>query len=69
MSAAPDLVFRAQDLAKVYRMGEVEVRALAGVDIDLVQGELLVLTGFVLVVGFAVDIVHRLIDPRQREAT
>jgi len=28
-----------------------------------------VLTGFVLVVGFVVDLVHRVIDPRQREAT
>ncbi len=42
---ARDVVFRARGLTKVYRMGEVEVRALAGVDIDLVQGELLVLLG------------------------
>jgi len=37
-------------------------------DLPKVQGELLVLTGFVLVVGFAVDLFHRVIDPRQREA-
>ena len=36
--------------------------------VDNVQGELLVLTGFVLIVGFVVDLVHRAIDPRQREA-
>ena len=40
-----DVVFRARDLTKVYRMGEVEVRALDGVDLDLVQSELLVLLG------------------------
>jgi putative ABC transport system ATP-binding protein len=50
MSVAPaavprEVVFRARDLTKVYRMGEVEVRALAGVDLDLVQSELLVLLG------------------------
>lgn len=38
-------------------------------DLPKVQGELLVLTGFVLVIGFVVDIVHRIIDPRQREAS
>ncbi|MBN9180547.1 MAG: ABC transporter permease, partial [Microbacterium sp.] len=38
-------------------------------DLPKVQGELLVLTGFVLVVGFLVDLAHRLIDPRQREAS
>jgi len=37
-------------------------------DLPKVQGELLVLTGFVLIVGFAVDLFHRVIDPRQREA-
>lgn len=37
-------------------------------DLPKIQGELLVLTGFVLVVGFAVDLLHRVIDPRQREA-
>ena len=46
-SAGPirEVVFRARDLTKVYRMGEVEVRALAGVDLDLVESELLVLLG------------------------
>jgi putative ABC transport system ATP-binding protein len=42
---APEVVFRARGLTKVYRMGDVEVRALAGVDLDLVQSELLVLLG------------------------
>jgi peptide/nickel transport system permease protein len=36
-------------------------------DLIKVQSELLVLTGFVLVVGFLVDLLHRTIDPRQRE--
>ena len=38
-------------------------------DLIKVQSELLVLTGFVLVVGFVVDLLHRAIDPRQREAS
>ncbi|MBO3663205.1 ABC transporter permease [Microbacterium stercoris] len=38
-------------------------------DLTMVQGELLVLTGFVLLIGFVVDLVHHAIDPRQREAT
>lgn len=38
-------------------------------DLPKVQGELLVFTGLVLITGFAVDIVHRLIDPRLREAS
>ncbi|WP_309068364.1 ABC transporter permease [Microbacterium sp.] len=37
-------------------------------DLVMVQGELLVLTGFVLLIGFVVDLVHHAIDPRQREA-
>ncbi|HSN88322.1 MAG TPA: ATP-binding cassette domain-containing protein, partial [Thermoanaerobaculia bacterium] len=38
-------VFRARGLGKVYRMGEVEVPALQGVDLDLWPGELVVLLG------------------------
>jgi putative ABC transport system ATP-binding protein len=38
-------VFRARGVTKVYRRGEVETRALAGVDLDLFPGELVVLLG------------------------
>ncbi len=39
------LVFRARGLTKIYRMGEVEVQALRGIDLDLFAGELVVLLG------------------------
>jgi len=38
-------VFRACDLTKTYRLGEVEVPALRGVDLVLARGELVVLLG------------------------
>jgi putative ABC transport system ATP-binding protein len=38
-------VFRVRNLTKVYGMGSAEVRALAGVDLDLYAGELVVLLG------------------------
>ena len=38
-------VFRTRDLTRLYRTGEVEVRALDGVDIDLPLGETTVLLG------------------------
>ena len=50
-------------------IGRMLVTDVASRDLPKVQGELLALTGFVLVVGFVVDLVHRLIDPRQREAS
>jgi putative ABC transport system ATP-binding protein len=40
-----DLVLSARALTKLYKMGEVDVIALRGVDIDLVEGELMVLLG------------------------
>ncbi len=42
---AADLVFRARGLTKVYQMGEVEVHALRGVDLELARGEFVVLLG------------------------
>jgi putative ABC transport system ATP-binding protein len=44
-SVAHEPVFTARGLVKVYRMGEVEVRALRGVDLDLFDGEFVVLLG------------------------
>ncbi len=38
-------VFQARGLTKVYGLGEVEVHALRGVDIDLFEGEFVVLLG------------------------
>ncbi|HSW23077.1 MAG TPA: ABC transporter ATP-binding protein [Burkholderiaceae bacterium] len=38
-------VFRARGLAKTYRSGEVEVRALRQVDLDIARGEFIVLLG------------------------
>ena len=40
-----NVVFRARALTKVYKMGEVEVVALRGVDLDLYEGEFVVLLG------------------------
>lgn len=50
-------------------IGRMLVADVSARDLPMVQGELLVLTGFVLIVGFVVDLIHRAIDPRQREAT
>lgn len=50
-------------------IGSMLVTDVANRDLPMVQGELLVITGMVLVIGFIVDIVHRLIDPRLREAS
>lgn len=49
-------------------VGRMLVADVGNRDLPKVQGELLILTGFVLIVGFVVDLVHRVIDPRQREA-
>ena len=40
-----DVVFHVHGLTKVYTMGEVEVHALRGIDLELYAGELLVLLG------------------------
>jgi putative ABC transport system ATP-binding protein len=45
MSGSPQVVLHARGLTKLYRMGEIEVAALRGVDIDLYDGELVVLLG------------------------
>jgi putative ABC transport system ATP-binding protein len=43
--AAATAVFEIRGLSKVYHMGEVEVQALRGVDLDIFAGEFLVLLG------------------------
>ena len=39
------VLYTVRDVTKVYAMGEVEVRALAGVDLEVRQGETLVILG------------------------
>ena len=43
--AHDDIVFEARGLTKIYDMGAVQVHALRGVDLDLFEGELVVLLG------------------------
>jgi putative ABC transport system ATP-binding protein len=43
--ATSEVVFSARGVTKVYGMGEVQVQALRGVDLDLYGGELVVLLG------------------------
>jgi len=45
MTAAIEPVFRARALCKHYTMGEVQVQALRGIDLDLYPGEFVVLLG------------------------
>ncbi|SMF79295.1 ABC transporter permease [Streptomyces sp. Amel2xC10] len=47
-------------------VGQMLIKDVGNRDLDKVQGEILLLTGAVLVVGFLVDLAHRLIDPRLR---
>jgi putative ABC transport system ATP-binding protein len=42
---APEVVFSARGIAKIYRVGDVEVHALRAVDLDLHRGEFVVLLG------------------------
>ena len=47
-------------------VGSMLVKDIGDRDFEKVQGTVLLLAAFVLLVGFVVDIVHRLIDPRLR---
>lgn len=44
-AAGREVVFCARGLTKIYRLGDVEIPALAGVDLDLYRGEIVVLLG------------------------
>ena len=43
--ARDKVVFSVRNLTKIYVMGEVEIQALRGVDIELYAGELVVMLG------------------------
>jgi putative ABC transport system ATP-binding protein len=44
-AGTPVVVFHARGLTKTYQMGEVQVHALQGVDLDLFEGEFVVILG------------------------
>ncbi len=44
-TSATEVVFKAEGLTKVYDMGEVQVHALRGIDLELFSGEVVVLLG------------------------
>ena len=44
-SGTPEVVFEVRDLTKIYHMGEIDVHALRGVDLELYAGEFVVLLG------------------------
>lgn len=48
--------------------GALLARDVANRDLIAVQGEVLIVTAAVLIVGFAIDVAHRVIDPRLRRA-
>src|SRR5215471_14758231 len=45
VSRNPESIFAARGVTKIYDMGQVQVHALRGVDLDLYSGELVVLLG------------------------
>ena len=45
MESAPQRVFCARNLMKTYSLGETQVQALRGIDLDLFEGEIVVLLG------------------------
>ncbi|MCB1077154.1 MAG: ABC transporter ATP-binding protein [Verrucomicrobiae bacterium] len=45
MAETPTIVFETREITKVYHMGEVSVHALRGVDVQLFEGEFVVLLG------------------------
>jgi peptide/nickel transport system permease protein len=58
-----------EQLFQLPGVGRMLVTDVANRDLVKVQSELLVLTGLILVVGAVVDVLHRVLDPRQRERT
>ena len=44
-TAQREVVFRTEGLTKVYRVGEIAIRALRGIDLDLYRGEFVVMLG------------------------
>jgi peptide/nickel transport system permease protein len=56
-----------EQLFQLPGVGRMLVSDVGNRDLTKVQSELLALTAIILLVGFLVDIIHRVIDPRQRE--
>ena len=50
-------------------VGQMLVKDVSSRDLEKVQGTVLLIAGIVLVIGFVVDVLHRLADPRLRTGT
>ena len=50
-------------------VGQMLVRDVGSRDLEKVQGTVLLIAVIVLLIGFVVDVLHRLVDPRLRTAT
>ncbi len=44
-NSQPNVVFQTRNITKTYQMGEVQVHALRGIDLDLYEGEFVVMLG------------------------
>lgn len=56
-----------EEIFQLPGLGKMLVDDVGTRDLSKVQGELLIITALILVIGFVIDVVHKLVDPRERD--